>query len=1485
MDTLSNYQVVQKIHTGFETSLYRLRDKADSPIYLAVVYNTQSLTPAGIAKIRQENSVVNNAGIIGAPKLIDIIESRNKLTILYENFDGVPLSTFLSHTKTTTILFFLKTAVLIAEALGHIHSSEIIHKNLKPESILINVDIPAIMVKDLGLSPASNRLNDIFLSDDNNNFLSYISPEQTGRTSNLPDYRTDLYSLGIIFFQMLTGAVPFKSTNPLEAVYSHIAVKPDSPVTINPAIPVVVSDIVMKLLSKPVDDRYISSFGLMSDLQKCIDRLDNESTITNFKLGENDFPVKYTEQARLFGRETEINRLLAILDNTCPGKTKITLVTGPAGIGKSSLIQDLSPRIKKENVFFISGKFGQLSRDLPYGPVIDALKKLIRQLLSEPKETINSVKSDLLNSLGPNGKILTDFIPDAELIIGIQPDVMTLNPEEEENRFNLVLINFLLVFLKSNHSVTLFLDDLHWADIPSMNLIKTFLINPETQNFHFIGAYRENEVDELHPVNAFIRETEKEGIITEQLPLSPLAEGEIVHLVEHALKCNAEMSQPLAEIIHKKTNGNPLFIQQFLHTLFLDNIIKSSGAAGLDWDIDKINKCRLHDDLEALMISKIKRLPEISLSLLKICACFGNDFNLDMIAEIQNTPNEETFRELTTLMVEGLIEPSGSDFIFYHDKIQEAVYKLIPHKNRAEFHQKIGKAFLKNIDERQRREKLFYIVDHLNLGAETISSAAELEELVCLNLEAGRKAKSSAAFQPALSYLKTGLDLLEDNAWESQYNRTYTLYFETAEAALLCADFSLLNSLIETIEHNAVKKIDRIKPLELKMKSLSAQKRTPEAIDEGIRILNTLGFTLPAKPNKLHVLLELIKILRVLNKEDFNTFLQLKENANPEFAAAGPVFVNLGHITHNYNTTMMIFTLLKGIQFSLKYGYVPHTLIALAGFGVFLCSKMGDVDKGHAYGQLALSLSEQPFAKQVRPSVLLIVESTIRHHKDHIRGTLPFIINVHKLSLENGDTELASFAISMYSLNAFYSGKNLIDLDIELSGYSSKLRQFKQKIILNEIAILHQMVLNLMGQNENPCIINGDVYDKAVESSDVQASNVFNISKLVLCYLFGDIKTALCYCKLARLKQEEMFGIFTLPFFYFFDSLVRLSAIADAPWPERKKHLLFIASNQKKLKKKAAHAPMNLLHKVYLVEAEKFRVLGKHTKAGAFYDKAIQAAGKNGFIQEEALGSELAGKYYLSIGNQTIGRNYLMDAASLYNRWGATAKVNNLLADYHPILNGLSSPLNSHTLPINEIPDALIEHLDFQSFLDASQAISGEIVLEDLLTKLLTLLVESSGAEKAIILLKKQDAYYIEAEYTALHKKTDVLLSIPLEKSNAVPVSLIHFVAETAKPVILNDPAEDGGYITDPYIIENQPRSVLCMPVVNQETIAAIVYLENNMNKNVFTEKGLKTLNLFASQTAISIKNSILYESLEREIIRRRTSEKEQVLLEKKFLM
>ena len=1240
----------------------------------------------------------------------------------------------------------------------------------------------------------------------------------------------------------------------------------------------------MKLLSKPVDDRYMNSFGLMSDLQKCIDWLKTETTIPNFKLGENDFPAKYTEHAMLFGRQKEINRLIAICNNSCQGKTKATLVTGPPGIGKSTLIQDLRQKITRENVFFISGKFGQLSWDLPYAPVIDAFKNLIRQLLSEPKDIINSVKSDLLNKLGQNGKILTDFIPDAELIIGIQPDVMALSPEEEENRFNLVLINFLLVFLKNNHSVILFIDDLHWADIPSLNLIKTILITPEIHNFHFIGAFRENEVDELHPVNTFIRETKKAGIITEQLSLAPLAEDEIVHLVEHSLKCNVEISRPLVDIIHKKTNGNPLFIHQLLQTLFLDNIIKSNGVAGLDWDIDKINKCGFHDDLEALMISRIKRLPEISLSLLKICACFGNDFSLDMIAEINNEPSEKTFQKLTILMIEGLIEPSGSGFIFYHDKIQEAVYKLIPNKNRAEFHQRIGAAILKNIDERQRREKLFYIVDHLNLGVRAISSAIELEELVCLNLEAGRKAKSSAAFQPALSYLKTGISLLEDNAWENQYNYTYTLYIETAEAAWLCGDFSLLNSLIETIEHYAVKKIDRIKPLEFKMKALHAQKRTQDAIDEGIRILNLLGYTLPGKPNKLHTFCELIKTLRMLSKKDFNTFLQLKENSNPEFAAAGPVLVSLGHIAHNFNTKLMILLVLKGIQFSLKYGYIPHTLIGLASFGVFLCSKKGDVDKGYEYGQLALKLSERPFAKLAKPSVLLIVESTIRHHKNHIRGTLPFILTVHKLSLENGDTELASFAISMYSLNAFYSGKNLIDLDIELSGYSSQLRQFKQEIILNEIDILHQMVLNLMGQNENPCIINGDVYDKAVESSDVQASNVFNISKLVLCYLFGDIKNALSYCKLARLKQEEMFGIFTLPFFYFFDSLVRLSAISDVSWLDKKKHLLFVASNQKNLKKKATHAPMNLLHKYCLVEAEKFRVLGRHAKAGAFYDKAIQEAGKNGFIQEEALGNELAGKYYLSIGNQTIGRNYLMDAVALYNRWGATAKVNNLLADYHPILNGLSSPLNSHTLPINEIPDALIEHLDFQSFLDASQAISGEIVLEDLLTKLLTLLVESSGAEKAIILLKKQDAYYIEAEYTARHKKTDVLLSIPLEKSNAVPVSLIHFVAETAKPVILNDPAEDGGYITDPYIIENQPRSVLCMPVVNQETIAAIVYLENNMNKNVFTEKGLKTLNLFASQTAISIKNSILYESLEREIIRRRTSEKEQVLLEKKIL-
>jgi PAS domain S-box-containing protein len=1015
-----------------------------------------------------------------------------------------------------------------------------------------------------------------------------------------------------------------------------------------------------------------------------------------------------------------------------------------------------------------------------------------------------------------------------------------------------------------------------------------------------LGAYRDNEVGEMHPLMLTLAEIAEAGATIGRITLAPLDLAHTAQLIADTLRHPYDAVMPLAQLVQRKTEGNPFFVSEFLKSLYVAGLLtyayptgEAASAGRWQWDVARIQEHGITDNVVELLAGKVRTLPEATQRLVRLAACIGNQFDLATLAVVSEEAPGRVAGDLWPAVVEGLLAPIGDSYkladsalegdllmdigkqaryLFAHDRVQQAVYSLIPAGDRHVIHSRVGQLLLRNTPSDQREAQIFALVAQLNHGAALLATQGERDELAALNLLAARKAKLSAAYQPAFAYARLGCELLDDTAWQRQYGLALDLHTEAAETAYLSGDHAAMDRLVAIVLRRATALLDKVQAYEVLIRAHHSLEAAPIAFD----VLRQLGIAFPEEPSQEDIARGLAEIKEALADRSIAELIDLPRMTDPVALAALHIMSTAS--TAVYTVAPRIFPLyvFKQVAISIASGNAPQSPYSYALYGLILCGMISDLDAGYQWGQLGLQLIDVLDAAQFRAKTLFTALAFIDHWKVHIHDTLPLGRAAYQSGLHTGDIEFVGLASVAYSAYAYHSGKQLALLEREIASYIETIASLKHETSVYRLHIYRQTILNMLGQAEDVCHLRGEAYDArqslALHIARRDGSSAFAVylNQLILCYLFGNYAEAIENADLAEQSVHLVVGQMLVPIFFFHDSLARLAFYPTAAEEQRGRLLEKVGANQAKLQFWASHAPMNYLHKWHLVEAERARVHGQPGEARERYDQAIALAEQHSYLNEAALAHELAGGFYLDKGSTQFAQVCLHNARYAYGRWGALAKVRDIEARYPHIFTPAPS---STTTWIGTGADGTTGRtagsaLDMTSVLKASQAISGEIVLQQLLHTLMKIVIENAGAQKGYVLLAKQGGFSVAAMGMVDQENAVILQSPPSAALSELaepplPLAIVNYVARTHESIVLHDAAGAGQFTQDAYVARARPRSVLCTPLLNGGRLTGILYLENNLTTGAFTSDRLEVLQLLAAQTAISIENADLYAHLE----------------------
>ncbi|MEG4281640.1 AAA family ATPase [Microcoleus sp. A006_D1] len=1505
MNALPGYEITEVLQLGVKSIIYRGVRESDRASVIIKTLRTEYPTIEEITRLRHEYKISSNLKLEGIIKPYTLEKYKNSFALILEDCGGQSLRHHLAGNNIKSAEF-LRLAIQIAQTLGEVHQNQIIHKDIKPSNIIITPDFKQVKITDFSMA---TRLSREVHQNSNTTLLegtlAYISPEQTGRMNRDLDYRTDLYSLGITFYEMLIGELPFNSTDPLELIHSHIAVTPVPPHQRNNQVPQMVSTIVMKLLAKNAEDRYQSAFGVKADLENCLTQLQTTGKIEKFIPGTLDKSGQFLIPQKLYGRTQEVADLMASFQRVSFGKTEMVLVSGYSGIGKTSVVSEIHKPIVKQRGYFIAGKFDQFKRDIPYAAMTQAFESLMQQLLTKSSPELAIWKENLLSRLGQNGAIIIDVVPSVELIIGSQPAVPQLGPTESQNRLFRVFKEFLNVFAQAEHPLVLFLDDLQWADLASLKLIQELVTDLDTRYFLLIGAYRDNEVNSTHPLVQTVEKIQQTGAAVHNIILPCLEFNSVMQLVRDTLGNETEKLNSLAELIFSKTGGNPFFITQLLSTIHSEKLLAFNFTVGAwEWDIREIETAGIADySVVELVARNLQKLPEETQQVLKLAACIGNRFCLENLAIVRGKSGSETAADLWDALQAGLILPmsdaykiplveesdsgrqsdgdevasraqSPISYRFLHDRVQQATYSLIPDSQKKQTHLKIGSLLLNSTPPSEIAENIFDIVNQLNIGVEFITNQSQRDELANFNLIAGKKAKSSAAYEAALKYFNSGIGLLPEQAWQSHYDLIMELHIEALELSYINTDFERAFQLSEVIISRAKHLLEKVKVYELKVIFHFNQNQAQDSIDIALEALNLLGIFIPKKPQKLNIILDLFLTKLALRNKQIEDLLELPPMTDPNKIAAIRILTNMTPAAFVVAPDMYPLIAFKMVILSLKYGNAPLSSFAYANYGGIHCGVLGDMNAGYRYGQLAQAVLERSHANLHNCQISLIFNGFIRHWSEHVRASLIGLVEGIQSGLETGDVSNACYCASFYSNYIFWSGEPLDSVASKQSQYIQMLVKYKNEFMIYQSRVGAQVVLNLQCETANPCLLAGEIFNEEtmlpalIDSKNNLVIFVVYLYKSWLHYLFKDYANAAKNAMTASNYSDAVMNMMYVPVHNFYYSLALLALYPTASKSEQKQYLKKVASLQKKMKHWAVNCPENYQHKYDLVEAQKARVLGEYEKAAQYYDRAVKGASENEYIHEEALANELAAEFYWANGRNKVAQTYLIDAYYGYIHWGATAKVKHLESEYplvFPAASAAKSRADEMIVSTNSSSTTSSSHsslLDLTTVVKASQALASEIVLDKLLEKLMKIAIENAGAQKGFLLMPKEGKLLIQAAASVESSDVAVEQCPRVDPADVLPITVINYVERTRSEVVLSDAANQGLFTLDYYIKKHQVKSALCTPILNQSKLVGILYLENNLTNEAFSPTRLEVLKILSSQAAISLENAVLVANL-----------------------
>jgi predicted ATPase/class 3 adenylate cyclase/tRNA A-37 threonylcarbamoyl transferase component Bud32 len=1492
-NNIPGYDISEILHKGNKIIVYKATSNTNHQKVLLKAHLIDQPGPGQTAMLTKEYDTLKNIDIPGVNKVNELLTFENRAVLVMEDLGGLSLSEYMKQYE-IDLADFLEIAIKIAEILGKIHAKNIMHKNINPNNIIINPITKEVSIIDFGISAKLSRER-TFANNPNviEGSLAYMSPEQTGRMNRVTDYRTDLYSLGITFYEMLIGDLPYKAEDPLELVYCHIAKRIPPLTDIKLDIPPMLSDIVLKLTAKIAEDRYQSATGLKADLEECLRRLKETGSIPYFPLSQKDVFSKFMIPEKLYGREKEIKELISCFEEAARGNNKLMLITGAAGIGKTALVNEIHKPSVQTKGYFISGKFDQFKTNIPFSAFRQAFSNLLRYLVSEPKDKIESIKQKLIEALGMNASTLTAIIPEFELIIGKQNAASVLNPSESQNRFFFTLRDFIQVFATSDHPLTIFLDDLQWCDDTSLSLLKELVLK-EIPYLFIIGAYRKNELTNGHPFGLAVEEIKKKKTIYEAT-LNPLNQEHVNKLIADAMLSDLNETNVLSTLIYKRTGGNPFYINELLKNIYRDGLVNFDYAnSKWTWDIEKIAKLNVSENVVHFMTDRLKELPVECLEAIKLAACVGNIFTLKTLSFLTGKTASEVAVFLWPALEKEVIIPLNEDYRlvtdnqdfdvsykFFHDRIQQAAYTLIDEENRKAVNLKIGRDLYQKASDLEREGMLIELVRYYNEGRSLISESNEKILLAEMNAQAGLRAQASVAYNSALQYYKTGIELLPVTMWQAHYDIAYKLHKGYAENAYQTNDYNTADEVIDLLLSHAKTDLEKVEILSIRLRQYSTVGKAEEAIKTGIEGLKLLGYYLPESPGPLLLLKEVITAKLNLKKRKPVDLLNSPVLANPKKKAVARLLSDIAPSAFVLGKDNLFgLTQLKIVNLSLLHGNCAESAYAFITFGTVLSSVFGDLKLAESFGRLALSLIENLNDIEYRCRVIAAYGVLTHHINNHWKTTGEWF----KKGIEAGYLSGDLFYLAHCAANCTVWDPTL-SLPASLEGQQKYLKVVKETNYSDayDTAVMNlQVTKNLMGLTEDYLSMNDESFnereclEKMTERKYLSGIGMYHNHKaqLFLCYeqyekAYEEVKKADKYIK----SQISLIYLTRLCTVAFFSCSGYLLYKSNSPKDELKNRMRKELSRMKKL---SNHNPVNFQHLQYLMEAELANVENRTADAARLYGKAIASAKQNEWLADEAYANELAAKFYYYKYGIKASVGYWNEAFNLISEWGAINKKR-FLTEKYPELSTLLATVNTRIISLDTTnEDESSQSLDIASIVKYSQAISGEIELMSLLTKMMHIIMLNAGAENGLLLLEQDSELFIQAAATA--NEITTMQHIPATESDQLPHSLVNYVSNLKVAVVLDDASKQGEFTNDEYILSHRPKSVLCSPIVFLNKLYGIIYLENNVSVGAFSEDRLRILNLLTSQMAISIQNALLYTNLE-EKVQERTAE---LRLEKK---
>jgi len=1462
---LSEY-TLEMIRKDEEFILYRgqQRNQADtSPASILVVTPVLEHSALGsLRRMEHEYSFRADLDCAWAVCPLTLAPHKGRTMLVLTDPTGVPLDRLLGRPMELTE--FLRLAIGLSAAIGQLHGQGLIHKDIKPANVLFNSATGEVWLMGFGIASRLPRERHSpgppeFIAGT----LAYMAPEQTGRMNRSMDSRSDLYSLGVTLYEMLTGSLPFTASDPMEWVHCHIARQPVPIGDRVKDVPAPISAIILKLLAKTAEERYQTAAGVESDLRRCVAEWESRRRIDTFTLGAHDAPDRLLIPEKLYGRAREIDTLLASFDRVvASGTPELVLVSGYSGIGKSSVVNELHKVLVPPRGLFASGKFDQYKRDIPYATLAQAFQSLIRPLLSKNEAELSNWRDAIRDAVGPNGRLIVDLVPELKLIIGEQSPVPDLPPQDAQGRFQLVFRRFIGVFARPEHPLALFLDDLQWLDAATLDLLEELLIRPDVGHLMLIGAYRNNEVDSAHPLMRKLEAIRKAGARVQEIILAPLPREDLRQLIADSLHCEPERATPLAQLVHEKTAGNPFFGIQFISALAEEALLTfDHGDARWSWDLNRIHAKGYTDNVVDLMVGKLNRLPAETQNALQQLACIGNSAEFDLLTIVYQDSKEEMHGQLWGAVLAGLIFRSGDSYRFLHDRVQEAAYSLISEGLRAEAHLRIGRLLAAHTPPEKREEAIFEIVNHLNRGAALITSRDERERLAELNLIAGRRAKASTAYTSALNYLIAGAALLADDSWERRHALSFALELDRAECEFLTGVLVAAVDRLDMLSSRAANTVELATVACLRVDLYTTLDQSDRAVAVCLDYLRHLGVEWSPHPSKEEVEREYHRIWSRLGTREIEDLIELPLMSDPASLATLDVLTKGVEPAHFTDENLSSLVICRMVNLSLEHGNSDGSCVAYVYLGMIAGPYFGDYNVGFPFGRLGYELVDKRGLKRFQARTYLAFGSHVMPWTKHVRACRDLVRRTFEAANKVGDLCFAAYSFNNVNTNLLAAGDPLGEVQREAEHALEFAQQARFGLVIDIIAAQLGLVRTLRGLTPKLGSFDDGQFDELgferhLASDPAALPECFYwIRKLQARFLGGDYGAAVD----ASLKAQRLLWTapsnFEMAEHHFYGGLSHAASWDSASPDQRQQHFEALAAHHRPLEVWAENCPENFENRAALVSAEIARIEGRALDAEHLYEQAIRSAHANGFVQNEALANEIAARFYAVRGFDKIAHAYLRDARYCYLRWGATGKVQQLDRLYPRLREEEPVPGPASTI------GAPVDQLDLATVIKVSQALSGEIVLEKLIDTLMRTAIEHAGAERGLLIFPQGDELRAEAEATTSGQS--VVVRLREASAAALPESIIHYVVRTRESVTLDDASAENPFSADAYIRQHHARSILCLPLINQAKLIAVLYLENNLTAHVFNPRRIVVLKVLASQAAISLENTRLYGDLQ----------------------